>query len=68
MDTVQEQFEKGIGDRFFEWVNSETGACFSFTGRVDRALDLVYSSNGKELLTEVTPAYYDSARAVFLWK
>ena len=55
MDTVQEQFEKGIGDRFFEWFNSETGACFSFTGRADRAPDLVYSSNGEELLIEVPP-------------
>ena len=68
MDSVQEQFEKGIGARFFEWFNSETGTCFSFTGRADRAPDLVYSSNGKELLVEVTAAYYDSAHAEFLWK
>ncbi len=68
MDPVQEQFEKGIGDRFIKWFNSGTGACFSFTGRAHRAPDLVYSSNGKELLIEVTAAYYDSAHAVFLWK
>lgn len=68
MDPLQEQFERAAGDAFFEWLNAETGASYSFARRAEQAPDLVYSFAGIELLVEVTAAYYDGPHAAFLWK
>lgn len=68
MDTVQLQFEQGVGDRFAEWLAATSGAECSFLRRADRAPDLVYLFKGSELLIEVTAAYYDGTHAAFLWK
>ena len=68
MDPLQEQFEKAVGDSFFEWLNSQIGAHYSFTRRAGQAPDLVYMWDGKELFVEVTGAYYDGSHAAFLWK
>ena len=43
MDTIQEEFERSVGDRFIEWLNTETGSQYSFADRPDRAPDLLYS-------------------------
>ena len=68
MDPLQEQFERGVGDRFAEWLSIATGAPCTFLRRADRAPDLVYSFKGTDLFVEVTAAYYDGTHAEFLWK
>lgn len=68
MDPIQEEFERGVGDRFIEWFNAATGENYSFSGRADRAPDLIYESGSNELQFEITAAYYDGAHAAFLWK
>jgi hypothetical protein len=68
MDPLQEQFERGVGDRFAEWLSTSAGTSCTFLRRADRAPDLVYSFKGAELFVEVTAAYYDGKHAEFLWK
>lgn len=68
MDPVLQQFEQAVGDEFAEWLSRATGHPCTFMGRAGEAPDLVYSFRGKELLVEVTGAYYDGAHAAFLWK
>lgn len=68
MDPLQQDFERGVGDRFAEWLAHTSNETCTFLRRADHAPDLVYAYGGKELLVEVTAAYYDSAHAAFLWK
>lgn len=68
MDTQLEDFERGVGDRFAEWLTSTTGRKCMFLRRGVEAPDLVYEFVEQELLIEVTAAYYDDNHAKFLWK
>jgi hypothetical protein len=68
MDAIQENFEQGVGDRFAEWLSKTSGSLCAFLRRADRAPDLVYFYRGKEILVEITAAYYDGKHAEFLWK
>ncbi len=68
MDPVLQQFEQAVGDEFAEWLSQSTGHTCTFVRRAGEAPDLVYSYRGRELLVEVTGAYYDGAHAAFLWK
>lgn len=68
MDPLQAQFEQSVGDRFASWLSARSGKLCSFLRRADRAPDLVYSFDGRELFVEVTAAYYDAPHAAFLWK
>lgn len=68
MDPLLEQFEQAVGDQFAEWLSQSTGYACPFIRRAGEAPDLVYSYRGRELLVEVTGAYYDGAHAAFLWK
>jgi hypothetical protein len=68
MDPLQQQFEKAIGDQFFEWLNTRSKTTYSFSRRAGEAPDLVYVSGEDELLVEITSGYYDGKHAEFLWK
>lgn len=68
MDAVLQQFEQAVGDEFAEWLTRTIGHACTFVRRAGEAPDLVYTYRGKELLVEVTGAYYDGAHAAFLWK
>ncbi len=68
MDTQQEDFERGVGDRFAEWLTSTTSRKCTFLRRGDAAPDLIYEFDSSELLIEITAAYYDDDHAKFLWK
>jgi hypothetical protein len=68
MDPKQSQFEQAVGDHFAEWLTATTGVSCVFLRRADRAPDLVYSYKQRELLIEITAAYYDGKHAEFLWK
>ena len=68
MTAHKEDFERGVGDRFAEWLTSSTGHNCTFLRRGDEAPDLVYAFNSRELLLEITAAYYDDDHAKFLWK
>lgn len=68
MNQHKEKYEKSVGDTFIEWLNSEIGTEYRFINYPDRAPDLLYSSNGDDLLIEVTSAFYDREHAKFIWK
>jgi hypothetical protein len=68
MDEVQQQFEHGVADRFFEWFAQQGGPNYSFVRRAHEAPDLVYACNNLDLQVEITAAYYDGTHAEFLWK
>lgn len=69
MDSLQEKFERGVGDRFASWISAVYGEPCIFLRRADRAPDLVYLYRGSELFIEITAAYYDEKKhAEFLWK
>ena len=68
MESLQQDFERGVGDRFAEWLASSTGTPCTFLRRADQAPDLIYSFREADLLIEITAAYYDRAHAEFLWK
>lgn len=68
MDILQQQFEKAVGDEFFEWLNARRETIYLFSRRAGEAPDLVYASGTDELLVEITAGYYDDKHAEFLWK
>ena len=69
MDPIQEQFERSVGEEFFEWFNEEYYTDYSYVGRPEKAPDLNYLSvEKKDIFVEVTGAYYDSKHSTFLWK
>ena len=68
MDDVQQNFERGVADRFFDWFSETGGPTFEFSRRAGEAPDLVYSCGRNELAVEVTAAYCDSDHAKFLWE
>ena len=68
MNQLKEKNEKAVGETFIEWLNSESGSNYRFVDHPDIAPDLRYSSNGNELLIEVTSAFYDEKHAKFIWK
>ena len=68
MDEVQQQFERGVAERFFEWLLQQGGPNYSFVRRSFEAPDLVYRNDDVDLGVEITAAYYDRHHAEFLWK
>ena len=68
MDDVQQNFERGVADRFFDWLSSTGGPVFEFSRRAGEVPDLVYSCGRNELFVEITAAYCDSDHAKFLWE
>ena len=68
MDDVQQNFERGVADRFFDWFSAAGGPTFEFSRRAGEAPDFVYSCGQNELSVEVTAAYCESAHAKFLWE
>ena len=65
---MQQQFERGVADRFFKWFVQQGGPNYSFVDRAHEAPDLVYACNNLYLQVEITAAYYDGTHAKFLWK
>lgn len=68
MNDVQQNFERGVADRFFDWLSTTGGPTFEFSRRAGEAPDLIYSCGRNELSVEVTAGYYDSDHARFLWE
>ena len=68
MDTLQEQHERAVGGVFIEWFNEQTGTSFAFYTRGSDPPDLVYRDGTKEMLLEITGAYYDGGHATMLWQ
>jgi hypothetical protein len=68
MDDVQQNFERWVADRFFDWYSATGGLTFEFSRRAGEAPDLVYSCGRNELFVEITAAYCDGDHAKFLWE
>ncbi len=68
MESLKEQDERAIGDRFVSWLNIQYGLNYSFLRRAGEAPDLVYVLPDKtELFIEITSAYYGNEYAKFIW-
>jgi hypothetical protein len=59
MDALQEPHERAVGDAFIEWFNARKGASFAYSSRGSDPPDLIYRDGSKEVLLEITVAYYD---------
>lgn len=68
MDTIQEEHERGVGDAFLDWYNQRMGTSYKYNARGVDAPDLIYRDGAKELLLEITVAYYDAGHATMLWQ
>jgi hypothetical protein len=68
MDALQEQHERAVGDAFIEWYNKQMGTSFAYSAHGAEAPDLIYRDGTKELLLEITVAYYDAGHATMLWQ
>ena len=67
-DTIKEQNERAIGDKFFtSYYNGHHATNFTYKGRPDQAPDLTYGDGDAELNIEVATAYYDCADAESRW-
>jgi hypothetical protein len=68
MDALQEPHERAVGDAFIEWFNARKGASFAYSSRGSDPPDLIYRDGSKEVLLEITVAYYDDGHARMLWQ
>jgi hypothetical protein len=68
MDSLQEQFERWVGDQVIERYNTDHGTSFQFHGRAGEAPDLEYRDGSRSLRIEVSSAYYDDKEyPKFMW-
>jgi hypothetical protein len=67
MDSLQEQFERWVGDLMIERYNSEHCTSFQFYGRAGEAPDLEYRDGSRSVKVEVVAAHYDKEHAKFMW-
>lgn len=72
MDPIKEKFERFVGEKFIEWINSNRKSHFVFLRRgdvpPDEAPDLIFTDGGGELGVEVSSEYYDKADAKLIWE
>jgi hypothetical protein len=68
MDAIQEKHERAVGDAFIDWYNTQMGTSFAYFTRAAEAPDLIYRDGTKELLLEITVAYYDAGHATMFWQ
>ena len=68
MDALQEHHERAVGDAFIDWFNKRMGTSFAHSAHGTEAPDLIYRDGIKELLLEITVAYYDAGHAKMLWQ
>jgi hypothetical protein len=68
MDSIQQQHEQAIGQKFIAWYNAHYGTNFALFGRGAAPPDLIYKSDTEELFVEVSGGYYDEEHAKMLWQ
>jgi len=68
VDATQDKHERAVADRFMDWHNSRRGTAYRFSARGAEPPDFVYRDDGREMLLEVTAAYYDASNATMLWQ
>jgi len=68
MDATQDKHECAVADSFIEWYNSRHGTAYGFYARGAEPPDFVYRDGGREMLLEITAAYYDANNATVLWQ
>ena len=68
MDTIQGKHERAVGDAFIDWYNERMGTSYAYNARGTDVPDLIYKDDSKELLLEITVAYYDAGHATMLWQ
>lgn len=68
MDTTQGKHERAVADSFIAWYNSCHGTAYRFYARGAEPPDFVYRDGSREMLLEITAAYYDADYATMLWQ
>lgn len=68
MDPTQEKHERAVADAFVHWYNRHHGTAYAYHARGADPPDFVYRMGTREMLLEVTAAYYDPANATMLWQ
>ena len=68
VDATQDKHERAVADTFREWYNSRHGTAYGFYARGADSPDFVYRDGDREMLLEVTAAYYDANNATMLWQ
>jgi hypothetical protein len=68
MDSIQEQHERAVSDRFIQEYNHLRGKNYVFERRPRQAPDHVYRDGGSEIQVEVVTCYYDSDDAKITWQ
>jgi len=65
---MQAQHEQAVGAAFIAWYNRQHGTAFRYHSRGADPPDLVYRCGNREILLEITGAYYDADNAAMLWQ
>lgn len=68
VDATQNKHERAVADCFVERYNSRHGTAYGFYARGAEPPDFVYRDGSREILLEVTAAYYDAKNATMLWQ
>lgn len=72
MDSLQDEFERWVGNQVIDRYNTDHRTSFRFHGRAGEAPDLEYRDGRRSLRVEVTEAFYDdknddAKHAKFIW-
>jgi hypothetical protein len=59
VDSLQDEFERWVGNQVIDRYNTDHGTSFRFHRRAGEAPDLEYRDGSRSLRVEVTGAYYD---------
>jgi hypothetical protein len=68
VDRTQEQHERAVADAFIDWYNSRHGTAYQYHERGADPPDFVYRTGTRDMLLEVTAAYYDQDNAKMFWQ
>jgi len=67
-ESLKQEVERAVGDKFVEWLNRATGSEFQFDRIGADPPDLVYRDGEKTMPVEVATSYYHNEDAIMRWK
>jgi hypothetical protein len=67
-ESLKQEVERAVGDKFVEWLNRATGSEFQFERIGADPPDLVYRDGDKTMPVEVATSYYHKEDAIMRWK
>ena len=67
-ESLKQEVERAVGDKFVEWLNRATGSEFQFERIGADPPDLVYRDGDKTMPVEVATSYYHKEDAIMRWR